>query len=454
MSAPVFTEFGNRRTVNVNQNQGGSVYPFDGVCEFAGLVSDIDAVFDCQVSGDVYVRIWRNVLRLQFTDADNNILLDTNNSAFTRYDLGNGCWFWSDKRGRNTCRYSESTSNPDPTYQYSASMSAPAKLVSRCWSVPVTNIYYVEQQTHSNNLELRFEDGLLAVVENNIITVSEDTISDQTNAGPFLRTINRIPADSNGNFYLAGDEQCIEVTALNNEGFDDSDPYLTTSKPPSTVIVRNDCTECCKCEDYVFWLNIINNLIEIHNYEVSYLQYLTEYHEKLLDFYNRSVEIRLADIVKLRCVPDQNYSTFNFSVNNPSSTSLFDLTATLQVTGEGTGQKIKRVFIYDASYDCGDPTSLVFTIPELKAHSTWSGAVSIMWDECGTTATASFSVDGLPWSQNSVACASKMTCVPVAGPDVMIPVPLKLPTEIELPKPPLINTVPDALYQPDKVFRN
>ena len=442
-----FTEFGNRRTVSVNQNQGGSLYPFDADCELAGLVSDISVIFNTQVEGNVYVQIWRDNLRLLFTDLQSNILLNTD--TLTKYDLGDGCWFWTDKRGRNTCRYSEFTDNPDPTCQYGTQMAVPVKLVSRCWSVPATNVYYVDQQIHANNLELICAEGLSATVEDNFITISDDDLDSQLNAAPGLRTINRISPDSNGNLYLIGDQRCIEVTALDKDGFSNSDPNIVTAKPPHTIEIRNDCTECCACDDYVFWLNVINNLIEIHNYEAAYLRYLIQYYDTLLIYYNKAIEIKLSDLIKLRAIPDQRYTTFNFSVSNPSAASLFDIAAALRVTGTGTRMVVKRMFVYDAHYDISDPGNITFAIPELKSHSTWSGAVSIMWDESGTQAEAEFSVEGLPWCQNTATCTSNMQCNPVVAHEVAIPVPIYLPTEVELPKPPSRVGVPRAMQQPE-----
>jgi hypothetical protein len=423
MTAPIFTEYGNRRTVGLNQNQGGSLYPFDGDCELAGVVSDIGVVFDKPVSGDVYVQVWCDNLRLQFTDEHGNVLLDTNDKALTKYNLGSHCWFWSDKRGRNTCRYSEYAPGTDTSCNYATTMSKQIKLVSRCWSVPVTNVYYVDQQAHSNNLKIIFEQGIHAEVKNNTITISADWNQDQEDTEPALKTLNHVAGDTNGNIYVVGDCKCIEVTALDKDGFDHSDPRVTTSKPPHVFGIRNDCTECCTCDDYVFWINVINNLIEIHNYEVAYLHYLLEYHDRLLEVYNTAIGIKLSELIKLRCIPDQAQSTFNFSVSNPSGTSLFDVVATLRVWGGGTGMAVKRVYVYDAYYDCCDPGNLVFTIPELKAHSTWSGAVSIMWAQCGTSARAEFSVEGVPWVQKTAECWSDMKCHGLAvGPQVVLPV--------------------------------
>ena len=110
--------------------------------------------------------------------------------------------------------------------------------------MPVTNVYYVDQQVHANNLELVCAEGISATVEDNFITISDEDLNNQPDTAPVLRAINGISPDSNENIYLIGDQRCIEITALDKDGFDNSDPNIVTAKPPHTVEIRNDCSEC------------------------------------------------------------------------------------------------------------------------------------------------------------------------------------------------------------------
>ena len=96
--------------------------------------------------------------------------------------------------------------------------------------------------------------------------------------------------------------------------------------------------------------------------------------------------------------------------------------------------------VYDAIIE-GDYPSFNFRIPEIAAHSTWSGAISFCWDNCGYTAEAIFSNIDLPWCEhynNEVRCTSVMSCdnIDHFGPPIQITPPRTFPINIPAPPPP------------------
>ena len=432
-----------RRSVNLNQNQGATVYPFNGPCDLAGLVSDISVVLDKEPKGEVYVTIsrtggivpfsgWQYKVfveyqalsdaelsslnpssvpdkpTLVFTDSEGTELLNTDDLALKHSERG--FWYFSDERGRNTVRYAEyaTANDTDQPFLYPQSLTAPAKLISRCWSTCVDRIYYVGQEVHSNHLKLILDSGFRGEVTGNTIIIRTDTdrLAAEENV---LKTINNLHYDTNNNINIYGDEACIAVSALEDTGFSEKDGKYATALP-HTVTVRNDCSECCSCDDYEAQFHIINRLIEIHNYEAQYLTYLINYYQQLQSYYNETIDFRLANLLDIKCMPAQYQTTIGFSISNPSNQSLYEINARLEIETDAPNGRTKRNYVRNA-VTIGDYPEYNFFIPELRAHSTWSGVLTVCFDECDKELTAKFSSPDIPWcSHKVVECTALMEC--------------------------------------------
>ena len=424
-------------SVGINQNQGGSVYPFDGPYKYAGLVSDISVVSDKVPfdGGAVYVVVEPSKPRLIFydnPDEHGTPLLDTEN--LTCQQIGEHFWYFHDARGRNTVRYSVYA---EPQLQCSAHPNNSAKLVSRCWSCSVNNVYYDAENgpvSPANRLTLDIGEGLSANVSGNTITLSAVSIMVRDNEGTVLRSINNIKGDSNNNFNLEGDGGCI-VVAPEYDDIPDTvnDRFID---PPNALTVRNDCKPCCSCEDYAEQFEAVNRLTLIHNYEAAYLKYLIEYYTVLQNYYNSTIDERLEDLVQIRCIPTRRMTTIGFSVSNPSGQSLYDVKAYLRTDNKGS---LKRAFITNAILKVCNHPNYDIEIPELKAHSTWTGAVSVVFEECGNSLNSEFWAE-LPWHSSKVQCSSDMPCseLTIRCPNNSIKEPVKKETVyLTLPTPPL-----------------
>ena len=62
----------------------------------------------------------------------------------------------------------------------------------------------------------------------------------------------------------------------------------------------------------------------------------------LQDYYNTTVDERLSQLVKVKCIPGQKQTTIGFSVSNPSSQSIYNVPVNLSVTSDAEG-KTKRI---------------------------------------------------------------------------------------------------------------
>jgi len=426
-------------SVSVNQNQGGSVYPFDGPCALAGLVSDISVIFDKEPAGDVYVAIDRtSTPQLLFSDSAQTLLLDTCNLELKYSE--NGFWYFSDDRGKNTVRYSEYL---NPECPYPAEMSTPAKLVSRCWSSCTNNVYYDHIYTnddlaqgrrvnHANQLQIILGDGLTADITGNTITFKAKSAY-ASSGQQYLKTINHINGDSNGNFTIEGDKGCILVSA--RPDIESQEPGSCTAIRSNRLVIRNDCRECCSCEDYAEQFHVVNRLVDIHNYEAAYLRYLRDYYTILQDYYNQTIDARMENLVQATCTPSNNLTTIGFSVSNPSSQSLYNVACHLDVISDNPS-RLKRVFVKDAHCNCNHP-AYDFTIPELRAHSTWTGAISVIVDGYSGTTSAEFFAD-IPWYTGKARAISTMSYEDGRCPDITIKEPvIKNTVCLNLPTPPL-----------------
>ena len=461
---PQHDELG-RRSININQNQGGSVYPFAEPCILGGLVSDISAVLPRAISGDVSVAITRDrgiapiqnwhcrsvhdyaaftnaqldslrqdVLaqpRLVFSDAS-SVILDT--AGFSCHQVADRVWFFVCPRDTAIVKYAEyNTANDlDQPLLYPVDMPQPARLVSRCWSVTTPQIRYAATANSGRQFTLRMDEGLVAAVEGNTVTIGEKGLSEEEQrADVVLRTINNVEGDLNSNFDIQGDKGCINVTATSDEV-----TVALTTVPDGALEIHNDCAECCSCELYAHYFEELKRLTLLHNYEVQYAEYLNKYYELLLDYYHHTVNVRLNDLVKLKCMPGLAMSTFGFSVANPSGESIYGVEVTLEIESSKEGGKIKKIMVYDAIIDKAEYPTFIFTVPELKAHSVWEGAVSVCWNECGGEARVTLTTD-LPWCQNKKECVATMRCERQAIPDINVK-PIEPPEEIilRLPRPP------------------
>ena len=413
------------------------MYPFDSPYKYAGLVSDISVVSDKVPfnSGAVYVVVEPSEPRLIFydnPDGQGTPLLDTRNLTCQR--VGEHFWYFHDVRGRNTVRYS---AYAEPQLQCPDHPNNSAKLVSRCWSSSVNNIYYAAENgpvSPANHLTLDIGAGLSANVNGNTITLSAASVMIRDNEGTVLRSINNVKGDNNNNFNLEGDGGCIVVAPACRYSSDITSVRFTAR--PYTLTIRNDCKPCCSCEDYAEYFETVNRLTLIHNYEAAYLKYLIEYYTVLQNYYNSTIDRRLEDLVQIRCIPTRKMTTIGFSVSNPSGQSLYDVKAYLRTDNKGT---LKRAFISDAILKVCNHPNYDIEIPELKAHSTWTGAVSVVFEDCGDSLNSEFWAE-LPWHSSKVRCRSDMPCneMTIRCPNNQVKGPVKKEAVyLKLPTPPL-----------------
>jgi len=428
--------------VGVNQNQGGSVYPFMEPCSLAGIVSDIQLIYDGDILGDVSAAISRSSgePRLTFFSGNGEEILDTGDDLELVFTDGK-IWFFADESCRNTVRYSEYEGTPS-----GADIPSPGvKIVPRCWATSTPGLMVTFHDTETGetssrtDLALKVEDPLdVTVVDTdtgvNIIIHEKD---DPTGRGEIVRTINNVSPGLSGNFSLAGDNKTIVTTAAMSLPEDMED---LVTEPPDEVWIRHDGKECCPCSEYAEKFEDLNQLRYNYNYEVAYLKYLKGTYDILLERYNETVNERMSDLVKVQCIPGSKQTTVGFSVANPTSQSLMDVTVSVEIEckdgdGNDVAGKTKGVYVSDVRHNCQYP-DYVFVIPELKAHSQWSGAVAVGYDICGLTATATVSAD-IPWFEGSVSCASHMSCnADLACPPVVIEEGKSGLVEAPLPKPP------------------
>jgi len=421
--------------VSVNQNQGGSVYPFMEPCKLAGIVSDIRVTFFYGKEppiNDLYVmisRAGRPVPRLRFFDSKTaeRLLFDTEDMDL-KYNQDN-LWFFLSPDGRQTVYYSE-YAGADKTVESAECV----RLVPRCWAPCESTV------GHFGNVGA----GLEIVAEYPIVCevvagddLTEVVIRDDEHRPPAnesLKTINRVAGNAEGNFSIHGDNQSIVVTALLALPTQVPDIHDRVTGKPAGVAIRHDGSACCTCEDYAKKFEELKALVREHNYEIAFLDYLKEYYDVLLTRYYEVTEERLGDTVQLRATPGKKQSMFTFSVSNPLGQSVFNVEIRLSISCEKPG-RTKAVYI-DSAYSSGDYPEYEFIVPELKAHSQWSGSVVVTWLECGLTAIGKLSVS-LPWlCDEEIVRESFMSCEYDGRYPVRVPAVHSESVEISLPKPP------------------
>jgi hypothetical protein len=325
--------------------------------------------------------------------------------------------------------------------------SAPVKLVSRCWAACANNVYYVQENNtpaYSNNLQIHVSGGVSAKVSGNTVTFSA-TKTAESGEHPLLRTINFVGGDRNNNLDLLGDGGCIAVSAR-MPGFNTSGSH-SVSTEPHTIGIRNDCKACCSCESYKEQFEDLNDLIAIHNYEKEFLRYLTDYYEKLLAHYYKTVDARMANMVRLRCAAAPKQVSIGINISNPSGKSVKDVSATLAITGGDDTGETRRVVLRDADINsCTYPT-YKFKILELKPHSTWSGLVTVGFKNTGNTIKSTLTVTNLLGCNRTATCEETMSeDIEVCEPKTIIRPPSPTIT-INLPSPP-----PKPLMQRERLL--
>jgi hypothetical protein len=424
--------------VSANQNQGGSVYPFMEPCRLAGVVSDIRVTFFYGEDGlppicDLYVmisRAGRTTPRLRFfaDRAAERLILDTE-SLTLKHSQGS-LWFFLSPDGRQTVYYSEYAGVDKMTESAEC-----VRLIPRCWAP--CNLDVGHFGNVGAGLEIIAEYPIVCDVGLTDGDFTEVVIRDDQYRPPAnesLKSINAVSGNHEGNFSIHGDNQSIVVTALLALSTQVPDINDRVTERPLGVGVRHDGTVCCSCEDYAKKYKELQLLVNEHNYEIAFLNYLKEYYGILLEQYNGITKKRLGDTVQLRAAPGRKQSMFTVSVANPLAQSVFNVKIKLDVTCDEPG-RTKAVYI-DGAYSSGDYPSYEFIVPELKAHSQWVGSVVIVWLECGLTATGELTV-GLPWlCDEKITSESRMSCELVACPPVQVPPVCPAPITPALPSPP------------------
>ncbi|MDR3111515.1 MAG: hypothetical protein LBU65_17730 [Planctomycetaceae bacterium] len=257
----------------VNQNQGGSVYPFAAPCPFAGLVTDIQLITSIPFKPPVMVTsieraagckpdtdwacmdyaAWltadyaafetavRAVPRLRFADAAGNTL-DT--ALLTCETVSPDFYYFHDDTGRNTVRYHENRLADLVTRPliYPSGQTEPVALVARCYSRCSQPITLTQQQFREDAIELNVDYGLAATVEGNTIKIITSRLPVTSQDDNVLKTINGLQP-SHGNIDLKGDGGCFNVTGTIDAIVGTEFNILGLAS--HALAVRNDCAECC-----------------------------------------------------------------------------------------------------------------------------------------------------------------------------------------------------------------
>jgi hypothetical protein len=424
-----------RLGVGVNQNRAGTMYPFESPwLGTTGLVANIDLQYSAKSGFKLpfYVtRIersrggfnpdaagslsWRTMTvndwlqvpaatltslsdgykqrsypRIVVTDADDRLVMDTDDAATKRktvnddLDLTTDCdsYYWTDLNGIVQLHYAEYRLADDRDYPliFPRTMIDRVPLVSRCCHPAADPVrlkfgYSNMLPPPVTRLELVADKSVYFTVEGRRITCNVNDIPKYDGDQPRipLRTINGLPPDKIGNFKILGDK-CFHLDRKIKD-IDSTGDYVKTVLVPGTLEIRNDCGQCCGCDDYIAVYELLRQLHVILSAHITFLSKARARYDVLRSKYDERVNEIMLNNSQITTTSSNGDVLINFGLNNPTNKQVDNIIVLIEFQGAGWSTPTKgdvKSFTYNsqaASLSWTWPY-FYFTVPKITAFKT------------------------------------------------------------------------------------